>query len=156
MSTDKRKNIIDKYNHLFDTRFAGCDNFNSFLQIGDGWLDIVEAMLHTIDQKQKWVAKNGRFPDGIMNINISCIKEKFAYLTVYYNTEKSHNASWVDGVIAMATTLAMNTCECCSTIDKEILGRTSGWMTIICKPCYDKKESDWKDRNKWKLTVETI
>lgn len=158
MNIDKEQELIKKFGHLMDPEFVEWKDGLGFIQVADGWTHIIEAMLETMDDHRKTVEKI-RGKDGYVqkytepfDIKISTIKEKFSSLRVYYKVNKEHE-QWTAGVIHMATEMAARTCECCGTVDKSVLGMTTGWVTVICKPCYEKKadtlDPQWKNRNLW-------
>ncbi len=158
MNVDKESELVTKYKHLFEPEFIEWKDGLGFLQVTDGWTHIIEGMLATIERHRLWVEKDLVRPNPIgtykelLNVKISSIKEKFSSLRVYYSVNDEHRA-WIEGVVSMATEMAARTCECCSTTDASKLGMTSGWITVICEPCYDKKSAElgdeWKNRNKW-------
>lgn len=158
MNVDKEQELIERYGHLLDPEFASWKNGLGFIQVTDGWTHIIEAMFETLDDHRNTVEQIRGKSDFATNytepfdIKISTIKEKFSSLRVYYTVNDEHK-QWTAGVIHMATEMAARTCECCGTVDKSVIGMTTGWLTVICKPCYDKKaaalEPEWKTRHLW-------
>jgi hypothetical protein len=73
------------------------------------------------------------------------MKEKFGGLRFYENGADNK----VDGMIHYAEYLAENTCQDCGS--REDLGRTSGWISIICRTCAigngDRAMAAWKSLN---------
>lgn len=158
MNVDKERELIDRFSHLMDPEHLEWKDGLGFIQVSDGWTHIIEAMLQTMDDHKNTVERI-RGKEGYVtnytnpyDVRISCIKEKFSSLRVYYSVDKEHE-QWTQGVIHMATETAAKTCECCGTVDKSVLGMTTGWITVICKPCYEKKSealgTEWKNRNIW-------
>ena len=84
----------------------------------------------------EWI--ENKLPKGLPEmppIQIEQIKEKFGGLRFYY----SGGDKEIDGMVSLAESLSYHICESCgTTID---VGRTSGWVTTICKSCYSKLET---------------
>ena len=79
-------------------------------------------------------------------IRIDQIKEKFGGLRFYY----SGGDDEISGMVRMAESLSYKICEYCGTTIN--VGRTQGWICVVCKDCYDKNERiktlNWEPRIK--------
>jgi hypothetical protein len=88
-------------------------------------------------------------PRGVgqpVNFQIDQIKEKFSGLRFYY----SGGDDCIEGMVSLAETLSYHICEDCgSTLN---IGYTKGWITTMCKDCYDKHPR--KDTIKWEPLIE--
>lgn len=76
-----------------------------------------------------------------MTINISQIKEKFGGLCFYI----SGGDNYIDGLISMAEAMSYQTCEICGSTKN--VGKTEGWITVMCEDCYNNHRN--KDRLIW-------
>lgn len=90
------------------------------------------------DQKLKkkigeWIEKKApRVFLPPLTIRIDQIKEKFGGLRFYY----SGGDDAIHGMVSLAESLSYKICEGCgSTKD---IGYTKGWITTMCKECYEK------------------
>ena len=110
-----KQEIQEKHGDMF------AEWWGQWFDVGEGWLPIVDAALSTI----KWNVKENNMPE----VKIHQIKEKFGGLRIYYDggNEKT------EGIIDMATSMAERMCEKCGSINN--LGKTSGWIRIICEDC---------------------
>lgn len=153
MNIEKEIELVKTYKHLLDPEFVNWKDGLGFMQIGDGWTNVVENALATIEHRrvliEKYSGEKYAWSSVPLDIKISSIKEKFSSLRINFSVHETHRA-WCEGVVASATEMASNTCECCGSMERSTLGMTSGWLTIICKPCHDKKPEDWRGRNKWR------
>lgn len=91
-------------------------------------------------RKQKRLRKLGdwiyekapRKPFVPLTIQIDQIKEKFGGLRFYYHGGDDD----IDGMVSLAESISYKICENCgSTKD---IGYTKGWITTMCKDCYEK------------------
>ena len=68
------------------------------------------------------------------DIHIQQVKEKFGQLRIYFSAHKDIYED-VDRVIEAYSHLSENICLNCGQVD---VGHTSGWISPICKRCWDK------------------
>ena len=95
----------------------------------------------------EWIEKNApRIYERPLTIQIDQIKEKFGGLRFYY----SGGDDEIAGMVSLAENLSYNICEICgSTKD---IGYTKGWITTMCKECYEKNPK--KESLRWEQTNE--
>lgn len=148
------REIVEMYSHLFyqDGGFS----------CGPGWNDLIELMLHRIDSHIKHSSKiHEKHPDGIYtytidenkfaDFKITNIKEKFGYLSVYCTGADDY----IQATITFAETMSQFFCEECGS--NQNLGKTTGWIRVICNPCFLKKayeDPSYNMRNKWRTFAE--
>jgi len=65
-------------------------------------------------------------------VDIIQVKEKFGGLRFYING----GDDYIYGMISLAEDMSYRTCEFCGSTKN--IGQTSGWITTICKDCFDK------------------
>ena len=97
------------------------EGWHPWFDVGDGWLPIVDTALSQI----KWDVEHNKMP----KVEINQIKEKFGMLNIYFDGGDSKTC----GIIDMATLMSQKVCENCGTMDN--LGKTSGWISIMCENC---------------------
>lgn len=138
MNSNLEKKLVEKYSEFFS--YLNCQEKNGLImpivfgfECGDGWYNILDILMDNIQNYIKW-----NHPE--MVINITQIKEKFGGLRFYYDG----GDDYVDGLVSMAESLADKTCEFCGSMKN--VGKTTGWITTLCKKCYEEKASDktWK------------
>lgn len=136
----KYDQLFEKYKHLF--QYEG-KNHPAFYGIscGDGWYWLLETLLERIDTHIKNSNRRENPDERITGFQIAQVKEKFGGLRFY----SDGGDSYIDGLVSFAEDLSYNTCETCGT--NQELGQTIGWISVICKKCYDADEH--KKRLKW-------
>lgn len=141
MNLDKQDRLFSKYKHLFDMSWI------TEIQCADGWYDIIERMLEGINRLYEHSRKYPQ--DGLLEIKITCIKEKFSGLSVYYDCPDVNPRlqGQVSGLVMAAVREASGTCEYCGETDHNELGVTSGWIQVCCISCYLKEISLFPDRH---------
>jgi hypothetical protein len=72
-------------------------------------------------------------PEKIRQVVASQVKEKFGTLRFYYNG----GDEYIHGLVAMAETMSVRTCESCGAPAKT---QGTGWLTTMCQPCIDSRE----------------
>lgn len=137
MNSTKEDALKSKYKHLFHEDF-------DWIECGDGWYDIISNLLRSINDLHTWSRK---YPgtNGVMEIKISCIKEKFSGLRVYYDCSDNFKGE-VSGIVTSAVRMAEGTCEYCGERDPKDLGLTTGWLQVCCIGCYLKESRLFPDR----------
>ena len=77
-------------------------------------------------------------------VDLIQVKEKFGGLRFYIDGGNNY----IDGMISLAEDMSYRICEICGT--SKNIGQTSGWITTICKDCFDKGRTNsksWKPIN---------
>lgn len=113
-------------------------------ECGDGWYMLLDELMSEIQNRIKnvnrWRKKEG---GPVLTIQIDQIKEKFGGLRFYY----SGGDDEISGMVDLAESLSYHICENCgSTKD---IGYTKGWITTMCKDCYEKHPQ--KEMLRWEL-----
>jgi hypothetical protein len=104
------------------------------------WLDKFSWKLRIrTSRKRKLLKKLGEWiyniqPRGVPHLyfQIDQIKEKFGGLRFYY----SGGDDEISGMVNLAENMSYGICETCGTTEN--VGRTQGWIYVVCKSCYDK------------------
>lgn len=78
-----------------------------------------------------------------VTVQIDQIKEKFGGLRFYY----SGGDKVIHGMVSLAESLSYKICESCGSTKN--IGRTKGWITIMCQECYESHPR--KDMLNWEL-----
>lgn len=108
-------------------------------ECGDGWFRIIlwlsESIQNHIDSHNTWYAKHGE-KKPIEQVKVCQVKEKFAGLRFYY----SGGDDVIRGMVALAETIAYNTCEETGATN-EVGRNTKGWI----KTYHKSKASNPKD-----------
>lgn len=147
----------DGWYMLLDELMANIDNHltnvNRWRKEGEHKFKFLEKLSHNLRirsrQKQKirkmlgeWIEKNApRIYKSPLTINVTQIKEKFGGLRYYYNGGDDEIA----GMVSLAENLSYHICENCgSTKD---IGYTKGWITTMCRECYEKHSK--KEMLRW-------
>ena len=160
----KTEEIIAKYPKIF-VDYVGNPGRCNWHGVPDGWLPIIDDLCgaiqeyidhhsHSIDNPEyiegfvwnkddvtthRYIQKH---PD---QVTCTQMKEKFGGLRFYENGADKK----VDGMIHYAEYLADNTCQDCGS--REDLGKTSGWITTLCRTCViahgDRAMGFWESNN---------
>lgn len=131
MSPEKDKLLCERYPRIFAKRNASmketcmCWGF----EVGDGWYWLIDKLCAAL---QNHVDNCYPHPPQIV---AEQVKEKFGGLRFYFSGgDEIHN-----GMIDFAEYLSYQICEeCGSTKD---VGRTNGWVSVLCRTCYNKRNS---------------
>ena len=126
--------LVEKYPKIFINRYGNMkDTLMCFgFEHGDGWFFILDQLCYSI---QSYIDNNNPYRDDdkkISQVVATQVKEKFGTLSFYY----SGGDDYIDGMIHLAEVMSENTCEYCGTTEN--VGRTTGWISIVCKDCHDK------------------
>jgi hypothetical protein len=155
MKSELQNNLVKKYHVFFDwVKDIKLDQpihpIQFGIECGDGWYWLLDGLMSSIYNYQKWNKKEGED-----FIRIKQIKEKFGGLRFYIEggNDKIHGMIW------LAEHQSYMICEYCGTT--EDVGRTSGWISVCCKNCHGKidnrKDLEWKpNENKRLLKLERI
>jgi hypothetical protein len=136
----KNDQLFEQYKHLF--QYEG-KNHPAFYGIscGDGWhwllSNLLEKINAYIENKNKWAKPE----EKITGFQIAQVKEKFGGLRFY----SDGGDRYIDGLVSFAEEVSYNTCETCGT--NQELGQTIGWISVVCKKCYD--ADDRTNKLKW-------
>lgn len=134
--------LVERYPKIFVNRYgdkmetAMCWGFEH----GDGWFWILDNLCDSI---QSYIDNNNKYRDDdkkISQVVAMQVKEKFGTLRFYY----SGGDQYIDGMVAFAENLSANTCEFCGTMEN--VGTTQGWISTICKDCYDNSKLNISSR----------
>jgi len=135
--------LVEKYSKIFINRYedmtktAMCWGFDH----GDGWFWLIDQLCDSI---QNHIDLNQH--KNITQVVATQVKEKFGTLRFYYNGGDDD----IDGMVTLAENMSANICEFCgSTVH---VGKTSGWITTVCKDCYDTNER--MSSMKWQVNQE--
>lgn len=137
--------LVEKYPKIFVNRYgdmketAMCWGFEH----NDGWFWILDNLCYSI---QSYIDNNNKYREEdkkISQVVATQVKEKFGTLNFYY----TGGDAYIDGMVDLAETLSANTCEFCGSMEN--VGSTQGWISIICKDCYDNSRENISNRT-WK------
>ena len=90
---------------------------------GDGWFNILNQLMGSIQHHLDWKNKNGLVVD---QVTLDQVKEKFGTLRFYY----SGGDDVVDGMVRLAESMTCVTCEVCGSPGTQ---NSSGWITTLCE-----------------------
>jgi hypothetical protein len=113
---------------------------------GEGWYQILDSLCSQIQHHIDW--NNSNFDKGytqykqVPQVVAEQVKEKFGGLRFYYQG----GDEYIHGLVSMAETWAINTCEECGLPGKV---RHGGWIKTLC----DKHEEDRQQRYKERFDV---
>ena len=111
---------------------------NIYFDCGDGWFNIVDCLCANIqshvDHKRRSLTE---ISDEEFNeehcTRAAQIKEKFGGLRFYVD----NGDPFTDGVISLAETISMRTCESCGNQGSR---RGKGWLRVRCDSCDEKEK----------------
>jgi hypothetical protein len=94
-----------------------------------GWANLLEDLCWAINIEME------RVPEEVaLGIYVEQIKTKFGGLRCYF----SHTTPFIEGVIVLAESISLRTCEECGMPGKQ---RTSGgWIDTLCDTCIEVKD----------------
>lgn len=121
ISNSKTIELKDKYPQLMEN----CQDYSA----GNGWF-------HLINQVCRHIVTN--YPDK--DIKITCIKEKFGYLRIYYSALglTSQQSDDINEVVSLAESVSMSTCESCGkrALSNDQFRRIMRpWIQTLCDNC---------------------
>ena len=99
------------------------------IECGDGWYWILDNLMSSILHYQKC---NSHRKGNDKFIRVRQIKEKFGRLEFYF----SGGDDLIEGMVWLATQMSYKTCEYCGSTEN--VGRTKGWISVVCKTCHNK------------------
>lgn len=152
-----KEEYVEKYDGYFRDKWA-------HPVIGNGWMPLVQQLTEKIIYKIEDIKKynEARLNNGVItkdrfdkemelvdNFKICQIKEKFGGLRFYVEGADSEIYHW----ISFAESMSYRMCEECGTTHN--LGRTSGWIRVICVDCADKigKKDIWISEIEYKTKM---
>jgi hypothetical protein len=140
MTAELEQYLIKKYPNLY-TGIGEQEPFTLFgFECSDGWFRIIlwlsESIQNHIDSHNNWAAKSPA-TKPIEQVKVVQVKEKFAGLRFYYGG----GDDVIRGMVALAETIAYNTCEATGATDG--VGRNvKGWIKTHHKSIA-KNPKDW-------------
>jgi len=135
--------LVGKYPKIFKNRYSNSTNTSMCwgFEHGDGWFWLLDQLCYSI---QSYIDMNNKVclveDNKISQVVASQVKEKFGVLNFYYYG----GDSYIDGMISMAENMSASICEFCGTTEN--IGSTKGWISTICKTCYDNSDDTIKNR----------
>lgn len=134
--------LVEKYPKIFVDRYG--DKLKTAMCWGfeheDGWFWIIDNLCESI---QSYIDNNNEYADEdkkISQVIATQVKEKYGTLRFYY----SGGDNYIDGMVSFAENLSANTCEFCGSMKN--VGKTKGWVSTICKDCYNNSKSNISSR----------
>ena len=116
------------------------------IECGDGWYWLLDNLMNSIYRYQSY---NKHLKGNEEFIHVKQIKEKFGGLEFYFNGGNET----IRGMVWLASNQSYTVCEYCGTTEN--VGRTAGWISVMCKPCYDKDTKlgyrEWKPNDNKRL-----
>jgi len=128
--------LVEKYPKIFINRYAGmketamCWGFDH----GDGWFWLLDQLCNSIQSyidSNEYRAEDKKIPQAIADQ----VKEKFGGLNFYYHG----GDDYIGGMIQLAEHMSYNTCEFCGSTEN--VGKTNGWISVICKDCHTNSDN---------------
>ena len=123
MTQDLEIFLRDKYKDLSYSH-SGCN---------DSWFTIIDSALHCIQHHLNYVK-----PEFRNDFSLTQIKSKFAGLRIYV----SITDDYIDGIISMAFTMSMKTCEKCGSTKNTEQIRVGNWLWTLCETCKNKANEE--------------
>jgi len=112
------KDLETKYPKMFAEPYGG-------VSTGPGWWPIIQALCANIQSHTDWWNKNHEKNPVVIQVTVNQIKEKFGGLRFYY----SGGDDKIDGMVRMAESWAIHSCETCGNVGKS---RSGGWIRTLC------------------------
>ena len=132
--------LINKYPKIFQD-YEGNPGRCNWYGVPDGWLSVIDKLCGSM---QSYIDHVTRYIDGkevkVPQVTCSQMKEKFGGLRFYTNG----GDEMTEGMIMMAEHICSLTCQDCGS--EENIGRTGGWITILCEKCAG-DNYNWKPLN---------
>jgi hypothetical protein len=144
MNTKLDNYLVSKYPKIFINRYespmVSCLYFG--FEHGDGWFWLLDQLCDSI---QNYIDINNKYKKEdekkIPQVIATQVKEKFGVLNFYF----SGGDEFISGMVQLAENMSSNTCEFCGSVVN--VGKTSGWISTICKNCYDTSDDRISKRN---------
>ena len=133
MKKELQYRLFKKYHMFFDwlkdDKSESIQPMQFGIDCGNGWYWILDNLMSSIFYYQK---NNSHREGNEKFIMVKQIKEKFGRLEFYYNG----GDDMISGMVWLASHMSYETCEFCGSTEN--IGRTQGWISVICKNCYGK------------------
>lgn len=134
----------EQYLILLHEKFPELFKHNPEVSTGKGWQHIIFELCNNIqsyinrsnDLREMLITHNPynrKIPEYISQVTIDQIKQKFGGLRFYY----SGGDDRIDGMVSIAESWALTTCELCGNLGKI---RTGGWVLTLCDFHYNESE----------------
>jgi hypothetical protein len=116
--------------------------WRNVLPVVQKWFRNNKFFYKRLNKFERWLKKEAL---PAPTVDLIQLKEKFGGLRFYIDGGNDY----IDGMISLAEDMSYRTCEMCGT--SKNVGQTSGWITTICKDCFDKGLTNSKN---WKPIIE--
>lgn len=103
------------------------------LDIGDGWLDLVNELCEELDKLIK-----EKYPQFKSCFEVTQVKEKFGGLRFYVSSASEE----MYDLISRYEEKSYSICEICGSKNAKI--RDGGWVVTLCDTCNKKREDERK------------
>ena len=103
------------------------------IECGDGWFWLIDQLCSSIECHLKNCEFNKM---RVPQVEATQVKEKFGGLCFYY--QGGDNV--IEGMVTMAENMSCSICERCGSTEEVI--QTTGWITTLCKKCYQKRQQE--------------
>lgn len=136
MRKELDEKLCEKYPKIFANRHGDmretcmCWGFDC----DDGWYWLIDKLCSNLQWNTDKNNRDGKYPQVVA----SQVKEKFGGLCFYVQSSTPEQYA----AISFAESLSYNMCERCGTTKN--LGRTSGWIKVLCKDCAVTSKNPWK------------
>ena len=138
MTEEKNNLLCARYPKIFSNRYGDpretlmCFGF----ECADGWFDIIDSLCRCIQSHVDNSQARGHMTPEEFNSKIQVraaqVKEKFGSLRFYVD----NSDEFVRGLISMAETQSLKTCESCGCPGHP---RSGGWIRTLCDDCHTVK-----------------
>jgi hypothetical protein len=143
MNKNLNQELIDRFPKIFTDK-------SFFLEINDGWYNIIDKLCGNIQSHIDWRIKsretllennphNFPIPPEIPQVVAVQVKEKFGGLRFYYNG----GDEYIRGVISMAESMSYVICEKCGKNGER---RSTGWIKTLCNEHFKEFNQNKKDQ----------
>lgn len=136
MRKELDEKLCEKYPKIFADRHGDkrvtcmCWGFDC----DDGWYWLIDKVCSNLQWNTDNNNRDGEYPQVVA----TQIKEKFGGLRFYVQSATREQYA----VISFAETLSYSMCEECGSTKN--LGRTSGWIKVLCEDCAKTSKNKWK------------
>ena len=97
---------------------------------GDGWFNILDRLLHSI---QHYTTRKNRRGQFVVPVTLDQVKEKLGTLSFYY----TGGDEVIAGMVMLAGSMSAVTCEHCGNAGRMEI--KSGWITTLCEKHRDEQ-----------------
>ena len=142
MKEELQRKLYEKYpilsNLAFDKEMNNTPLAWDGITCNDGWYNIINTLCNEIT-KHLQLLNISNVTNDKFTCNVQQIKEKFGGLRFYIDSADDYIYELID----KAESTSEVVCELCGSIKN--IGKTKGWITTMCKSCYNVT----KDTRKW-------